>query len=150
MSLESLRIPAVVVELVNVDTNVVVARSTSDGVGQVTFPDVPAGRYVVRAKRDGFADVTSPPFTVHPGGTEQVLVEMHLVFIRESVSVVAPANSPTQSVNSATASSLPMTMRKARIIARRVGAAVIVVLTCCHGSYLAPLLVSKTNDGRGL
>ena len=80
------------------DTNVVVARSTSDGVGQVTFPDVPAGRYAVHAKRDGFADVTSPPFTVHPGGTEQVLVEMHLVFVRESVSVVAPANSPTQSI----------------------------------------------------
>ncbi len=98
MSLESLRIPAVVVELVNVDTNVVVARSTSDGVGQVAFPDVPAGRYKVHARRDGFADVTSPPFTVHAGGTEQVLVEMHLVFIRESVSVVAPANSPTQSV----------------------------------------------------
>ena len=98
MSLESLRIPAVVVELVNVDTNVVVARSTSDAVGQVAFPDVPAGRYTVHAKRDGFADVASPPFTVHAGGTEQVLVEMHLVFIRESVSVVAPANSPTQSV----------------------------------------------------
>ena len=88
-----------VVELVNVDTNVVVARSTSDGVGQVAFPDVPAGRYSVHAKRDGFADVTSPPFTVHAGGTEQVLVEMHLVFIRESVSVVAPANSPTQSAS---------------------------------------------------
>ncbi len=98
MSLESLRIPAVTVELLNMDTNVVVGRSTSDGVGQVTFPDVPAGRYAVRAKRDGFADVTSSPFTVHANTTEQVLVEMRLVFVRESVNVVAPGNSPTQSI----------------------------------------------------
>jgi hypothetical protein len=31
-------------------------------------------------------------------GLEQILVEMRLTFVRESVNVVAPANSPTQSI----------------------------------------------------
>ncbi len=98
LALESLRIPQVAVELRNVDGNVVIAKSESDGVGQVSFPDVPPGRYVVGALRDGFAEVTSAPFAVHAGATERVLVEMRLVFVRESVNVVAPANSPTQSI----------------------------------------------------
>src|SRR3954451_5168418 len=42
---EGLRIPAVDVELKKVDGNVVIAKTTSDVVGQVTFPDVSAGRY---------------------------------------------------------------------------------------------------------
>jgi hypothetical protein len=96
--IESLRIPAVSVELRNVDGNSVIAKSTSDGVGQVSFPDVPAGRYTVSAVRDGFADTVSSPFSVSGGETEQVLVEMRLTFVRESVQVVAPANSPTESI----------------------------------------------------
>ncbi len=95
---EGLRIPAVDVELRNVDGNVVVGATTSDAIGQVTFPDVPAGRYVVRTVREGFADTESAPFTVHAGSTEQVLVEMRLTFVRESVEVVGPANSPTESL----------------------------------------------------
>jgi hypothetical protein len=71
---EGLRIPAVDVELRNVGSNVVIAKTTSDAVGQVTFPDVSAGRYVVRAVREGFADAESSPFNVSPGETEQVLV----------------------------------------------------------------------------
>ncbi len=98
ISLESLRIPQVKVELRSVDANVVIARTISDGVGQVTIPDVPPGHYVIRATRDGFADTTTSPFGVRPGEHEQVLVEMRLAFVRESVSVVAPANSPTQSI----------------------------------------------------
>jgi Carboxypeptidase regulatory-like domain/TonB dependent receptor-like, beta-barrel len=95
---EGLRIPAVEVELRNVDRNVVIGQTTSDAVGQVTFPDVPPGRYRVHAARDGFADTESAPFSVSPGEIEQVLVEMRLTFIRESVDVVAPANSPTESL----------------------------------------------------
>ena len=64
----------------------------------MTFPDIPAGRYVVRAVREGFADAESVPFTVRGGATEQVLVEMRLTFVRESVDVVVPANSPTESL----------------------------------------------------
>ena len=94
---EGVRVPGVSVELRNVDGNVVVARTTSDAIGQVTFPDVPGGRYVARATRDGFADAVSSPFTVRDASTEQVLLEMRLTYLRESVDVVAPANSPTES-----------------------------------------------------
>ena len=63
ISTEGLRIPAVNVGLRNLDGNVVPrADVRSDAVGQVTFPDVPAGRYVIRAIRDGFADGESAPF----------------------------------------------------------------------------------------
>ena len=95
---EGLRIPLVNVELRNVDGNIVVATTTSDVVGQVAFPDVPVGRYVVRAVREGFADAESAPFTVHGDPTEHVLVEMRLSFVRESVEVFVPANSPTESL----------------------------------------------------
>src|SRR4029078_4952621 len=61
-------------------------------------PDVPTRRYVLHAVRDGFADTTSAPFAVSPGETEQVLIEMRLTFVRESVDVVVPANSPTESL----------------------------------------------------
>ena len=56
LTLEGVRIPAVTVELRNVDNNVTIGQTTSDAIGQVTFPDIPTGRYVVRALRDGFAD----------------------------------------------------------------------------------------------
>lgn len=95
---EGLRIPAVTVALRNADGNTAVGQTTSDAVGQVTFPDVPAGRYVVRGVREGFADAESAPFTVEAGETKQVLLEMRLTFVRESVEVVAPANSPTESL----------------------------------------------------
>src|SRR5262245_31354124 len=98
ISLEGVRIPAVSVELRNVDGNITVGKTTSDVVGQVTFPDISPGRYVVKAVRDGFADTESAPFVVSPGETEQVLIEMRLTFVRESVDVVVPANSPTESL----------------------------------------------------
>ena len=98
ISVEGLRIPAVEVELRNVDANIVVGKTTSDAVGQVTFPDISPGRYMVHAVRDGFANTDSAPFSVSPGETEQVLVEMRLTFVRESVDVVVPANSPTESL----------------------------------------------------
>jgi hypothetical protein len=98
IALEGVRIPAVGVELRSVDRNIVVGQTTSDAIGQVTFPDVAPGRYLVRAAREGFANAESVPFTVDPGETQQVLVEMRLTFVRESVEVVVPANSPTESL----------------------------------------------------
>jgi hypothetical protein len=86
------------VALRSVDGNVVVAQTTSDSIGELNFPDVPPGRYVVKATRDGFVDSESAPFPVKPGWTERVLVEMRLTFVRESVDVVVPANSPTESM----------------------------------------------------
>jgi hypothetical protein len=106
ISVEGLRIPAVSVVLRDVERNVAVAETTSDVMGQVTFPDVPAGRYVVRAVREGFADAESSPFTVEGGSTKQVLVEMRLTFVRESVEVFVPANSPTESLQPVAVSDL--------------------------------------------
>jgi len=98
IALEGLRIPAVAVELRSVDSNIMIGKTISDVVGQVTFPDVRPGRYIVHATRDGFADADSAPFSVSAGENEQVLVEMRLTFVRESVDVVVPANSPTESL----------------------------------------------------
>ena len=106
ISLEGVRIPAVNVTLTDVDGNVTIAKTTSDGIGQVMFPDVPPGHYVVKAQRDGFADSESARFTVSSGETEQVLVEMRLTFVRESVDVVVPANSPTESMQPVAVSDL--------------------------------------------
>jgi hypothetical protein len=106
ISVEGLRIPAVQVELRNVQGNVVLARTTADAIGQVTFSGVPAGRYVVQGSREGFADTESSPFEVRAGVTEQVLIEMRLTFIRESVEVILPANSPTESLQPVAVSDL--------------------------------------------
>ena len=106
ISVEGLRIPAVQVELHDVQRNVVVARTTADAIGQVMFSDVPAGRYIVRGAREGFADTDSTPFDVRGGVTEQVLIEMRLTFIRESVEVILPANSPTESLQPVAVSDL--------------------------------------------
>ena len=75
LAVEGVRVPSVTVSLRSVDGNIVVGQTTSDSIGQVTFPGVPSGRYVVRAVRDGFVDSESSPFDVRAGETEQVLVE---------------------------------------------------------------------------
>ncbi len=98
LTLDSLRIPLATVELRGASTHAPIARTTSDVVGQVSFPDVPPGSYVVHATRDGFTDVDSAPFGVRAGAKSQVLLEMRLTFVRESVNVMAPANSPTGSI----------------------------------------------------
>ena len=98
IAVEGVRVPGVTAELYSLDNNVVVAQTKTDGIGQVTFPDVPAGLYTVRAVRDGFADGESLPFGVRGGAVENVLMEMRLTFVRESVEVIAPTNSPTESL----------------------------------------------------
>ena len=103
---EGLRVPAVTVYLRSVDRNIVIGQTLSDAVGQATIPDVPPGRYVVRGAREGFADAESAPFAVAGGETAQVLVEMRLTFVRESVDVIVPANSPTESLQPVAVSDL--------------------------------------------
>ena len=85
VALEALRIPAVTVELRDVDRDISIGRTISDAVGEASFPDVPPGRYVIRATREGFADSESSPFTLDVGKTERVLIDMRLTFVRESV-----------------------------------------------------------------
>ena len=60
----------------------------------------------MRATREGFADAESAPFDVRGGVTEQVLIEMRLTFVRESVEVILPANSPTESLQPVAVSDL--------------------------------------------
>lgn len=103
---ESLRVPAVTVYLRSVDRNIVIGQTLTDAVGQATIPDVPDGTYIVRAAREGFADGESAPFTVSSGETVHVLMEMRLTFVRESVDVVVPANSPTESLQPVAVSDL--------------------------------------------
>jgi hypothetical protein len=93
----TVRMGGVDVELRSIDGNVVLAKTVSDGAGQVTFPDVPSGRYLVQATRPGFVSTSSAPFDVRRGETAQVLVDLHLTFVAPSVEVRAPV-SPTQSV----------------------------------------------------
>ena len=101
----TVRIPGADVELRSFDGNVVLAKTLSDGSGQVTFPGVPPGRYVIRAEKPGFAPVSSPPFTVRAGETSQLSVELQVTFASPTIEVRAPT-SPTQSVQPVSSSDM--------------------------------------------
>lgn len=98
-------ISGVDVALRALDGNMVLARTITDGAGQVTFADIPPGRYVIQATRPGFVPTDSSPFHVRAGETAQVLVDIHLTFVAPSVEVRAPT-SPTQSVQPVSASDM--------------------------------------------
>ncbi len=97
--------PGVDVELQALDGNVVLAKTMTDGAGQAAFPDVPAGRYTIRATRPGFEPTVSAPFDVRAGDTTQVLLELNLTYVAPLVEVRAPT-SPTQSVQPVSASDM--------------------------------------------
>jgi len=105
LTVEGLRVPAARVQLRDVEANITIGETISDVVGQATIPDVPPGRYVILATREGFHDTESAPFTVVAGGTAQVLVETQLMLVREVVDVM-PSNSPTGSVQPVAVSDL--------------------------------------------
>ena len=50
----TVHMPGVQVELRAPDQRIVIAKTLTDGAGQVTFPDVPPGRYIITASRPGF------------------------------------------------------------------------------------------------
>ncbi|MQA29285.1 MAG: hypothetical protein GEU82_05510 [Luteitalea sp.] len=87
----TVHVPAVQVELRDFADRLVIARTVSDGSGQVSFPDVPAGRYVVTATGPGFVPRDSPVFEVRAGGVAEVLLDMHLTFVMPDVEVGANA-----------------------------------------------------------
>ena len=93
------------VDLRSPDSGTTLAQTMTDARGQVTFSDIPAGRYVVTARRPGFFDTDSAPFEVRAGETVQVLLDIHLSFVAPSVDVRAPT-SPTQSVQPVSASDM--------------------------------------------
>jgi hypothetical protein len=90
--------PGVQVELRSADGKVAIARSQTDGAGQVAFPDVPAGDYIVTATHPGFVSRDSTTFTVRSGEVAQVLLDVRLTFVPPDVQVEAETPLPTDSV----------------------------------------------------
>jgi carboxypeptidase family protein/TonB-dependent receptor-like protein len=101
----TVRVAGVDVELLSVDGKVVLARTITDGAGQVTFADVPAGRYLLKATRPGFSATDSTPFDVRAGEIAQVLLDIQLTFVAPAVEVRTPI-SPTQSVQPVSSSDM--------------------------------------------
>ena len=101
----TVRVASVDVELLALDRNVTLARTITDSAGQVTFADVPPGRYMLKASRPGFAPTSSAPFDVRAGGVAQVLLDVQLAFVAPAVEVRAPT-SPTQSVQPVSSSDM--------------------------------------------
>ena len=101
----TLRVANADVELISIDGNVTLAKTTTDGAGQVTFADVPLGRYLLKASRPGFAPTDSAAFEVRAGAVAQVLLDIRLAFVGGAVEVRAPA-SPTESVQPVSSSDM--------------------------------------------
>jgi Carboxypeptidase regulatory-like domain/TonB dependent receptor len=94
----TVHMPGVEVELRAPHERLAIARTVTDGAGQVTFPDVPPGRYVVSTSRPGFVGRDSAAFTVNGGETVHVLLDTPLTFEMPEVLVRAETPSPTDSV----------------------------------------------------
>lgn len=99
----TLRMPGVDVELHSVTGGEILAKTTTDAAGQVTFPDVPPGRYVVKAARPGFSTTDSAPFDVAPGQSVDILLDIPITFVAPEVEVKAPL-SPAEVVQPVSAS----------------------------------------------
>ncbi len=91
----TVHLPGMPVELRDDPARMVIARTITDGAGQVSFPDIPPGRYFISVTRPGFESRESPVFTVNAGETAQVLLDTRLTFVQPDVQVRA---SPTDSV----------------------------------------------------
>ena len=93
----TMHLPGVQVELRAATDRIVLAKTITDGAGQVTFPDVPPGRYLVTGVRAGFAPQDSAPFDVRANEVVDVLLDIHLSFVAPPVAVQA-SPSATDSV----------------------------------------------------
>lgn len=94
----TVHLPGMPVELRDPSQRMVIAKTITDGAGQVTFPGIPEGRYIISVSRPGFVSRESPVFGVRPGETTQVLLDTRLTFVQPEVQVRATAPSPTDSV----------------------------------------------------
>jgi hypothetical protein len=94
----TVHLPGVQAELQTLPDATVLAKSTSDGAGLVTFPDVPPGSYIVEVTRAGFVASRSTPFQVRAGEVSNVLVDVQLTFGIPPIEVRAETPSPTDSV----------------------------------------------------
>lgn len=86
------------VELLAVPDGIALAKTVTDGVGHVEFPDVPPGRYQLRASRPGFLSRTSPGFDVQAGMSTPVLLDIPFTFVLPPVEVRADAPGALNSV----------------------------------------------------
>ena len=94
----TVRMPGIQIELRDPDERIVIAKTQTDGAGQVTFPDVPIGRYLITASGPGFVDRDSTVFVVRANETAQVILDAQLTFVLPGVQVRADTPSPTDSV----------------------------------------------------
>lgn len=94
----TVRMSGVQIELRAAADGIVIAKTVSDGAGQVVFPDVPPGQYVVGASRLGFESRDSAPFGVTAGNATEVLLDIQLTFAMPAIEVRAESPSPTDSV----------------------------------------------------
>jgi hypothetical protein len=94
----TVEMPAVQVELRAEGDETILARTLTDNAGQVAFPDVPPGRYVVRANRPGFRQADSAVFEVQSNEATHVLLDTQLTFEMPRVEVRPDAPSATDSV----------------------------------------------------
>ncbi len=83
----TVRMAGVEVELKTAGEKMTLAKTITDGAGQVSFPDVPPGRYFISATRPGFVSQGSAQFDVRSGETAQVLLDIHLAFTVPPVEV---------------------------------------------------------------
>jgi hypothetical protein len=94
----TVQLPGVQVELREQPSGTVLATTLTDGAGQVVFPDVPPGRYILGAVRSGFVDSASAAFDVRANEVHKVLLDIQLTFTVPTVDVRAKSPSPTDSV----------------------------------------------------
>jgi hypothetical protein len=93
----TMHLAGVQVELRATVDRIVIAKTSTDGTGQVTFPDVPPGRYFITGTRAGFAPQDSAPFDVTGNSVVEVLLDIQLTFVAPPVAVQA-SPSATDSV----------------------------------------------------
>ena len=87
----TVHMPGVQVDLRVAGQTVVIAQTLTDAAGQVEFPDVPAGRYVITANRPGFLPTDSAAFDVRAGEVARVLLDIRLTFTPPAVEVTVTA-----------------------------------------------------------
>ena len=106
LALEGIRIPNVNVALRRVDGNVVVAQRRATRLASSRFLTSRPGAISCAPRVTDLPTTSRRRSPCSSGETERVLVEMRLTFVRESVEVVAPANSPTESLQPVAVSDL--------------------------------------------
>lgn len=91
-------IPGVAVGLHTIADGSPIAQTLTDNSGHVAFPDVPPGRYWMRAARAGFVTQESAPFDVVAGASTDVALDVPLTFNPPPVQVVADGRTPLPAV----------------------------------------------------